>query len=107
MPETATPRRREPDTGLIKPYRPCPADFRETYLRLGWDGIEDHYRTNWRCIRRWIDESGGDALRAERAALSGGFARPKQRSARRYVMGQTLSPIHQCENTGNKRGQSC
>lgn len=74
------------------PYRPCPRDFRERYLEMGWDGIAEHYRTNWRCIMRWIDECGGEALRAERRAITGYSARPQRRSrASRYVMGQTLS----------------
>ena len=60
---------RSTDTGLIKPRRPCPPDFRDRYIELGWDGsIEAHYRTNWRCIRRWILESGGQELRDARAA---------------------------------------
>ena len=82
------------DTGTVRPYRPCPADFRETFLSLGQSKeIEEHYRTNWRVIRRWIEECGGDALRSERYALSGGFARPEKRSsgiARRFVLGRTL-----------------
>jgi hypothetical protein len=79
--------------GNIKPYRPCPSDFRERFIEMGWDGIEDHYRTNWRIIRRWIEQSGGDQLRAERRLVSGGTARPNLRAesrARRYVMGKTL-----------------
>lgn len=68
------------DTGLEKPYRPCPSDFRDRFLEMGWDGIEDHYNANWRCIRRWIDECGGETLRAERRAVSGGIARPYLRS---------------------------
>lgn len=83
--------KRQPDTGLIRPYRPCPADFRERFLEMGQSKeIEEHYRTNWRVIRRWIDEAGGEALRAERYERSKGFARPNKRSARRYVMGMTL-----------------
>jgi hypothetical protein len=66
--------------GLIKPYRPCPADFRERYLEMGWDGIEDHYRTGWLLIRRWIDESGGEELRAARRAITGSAPKPKLRS---------------------------
>lgn len=84
---------RKPDTGLMRPTRPCPADFREVFLRLGQDpAIEDHYRTNWRCIRRWIEESGGDELRAERAAITGAPLRPGKRSplAKRYVLGLRL-----------------
>lgn len=80
--------------GLVRPYRPAPRDFRETYIRMGWDGIVDHYRTNWRCIARWIEECGGDELRAARAEVSGLSPRPAQQSgrARRYVLGQTLTP---------------
>ncbi len=79
------------DTGLVRPYRSAPADFRDVFLRLGWDrAIEEHYRTNWRCIRRWIEESGGDELRAARAAISGSSLKPGQRSgvARAYVLGR-------------------
>lgn len=60
-------RRRKPDTGLIRGYRPKPPCFRETYIRMGWDGIEEHYRTNWRVIRRWILQEGRDGLVAARA----------------------------------------
>jgi hypothetical protein len=56
------------DTGLQRPMRPCPHDFRERFIELGWGSIEDHYRTNWRVIRRWIEETGGADLRATRAA---------------------------------------
>ncbi|MBU2328894.1 MAG: hypothetical protein KJ755_16335, partial [Alphaproteobacteria bacterium] len=34
---------------------------------MGWDGITEHYRTNWPCIARWVDECGGDELRRARA----------------------------------------
>lgn len=85
-----------PDGG-IRPYRPCPVDFREVFLVLGQSKeIEEHYRTNWRIIRRWIEECGGDALRAERYAVSGGFARPNKRTggrAARYVLGKKLSAV--------------
>lgn len=84
---------RRPDTGLVNPYRPCPDDFREVYLRLGQSKeLEEHYRTNWRVIRRWIEESGGDDLRRERAALTGASLRPGRRSgiAKRYVLGLRL-----------------
>lgn len=54
--------------GITKPYRPVPNDFRETYVRMGWDGIEDHYGTNWRVIRRWIEIEGRAGLIQERAA---------------------------------------
>lgn len=64
--------------------RACPEDFRDVFLAMGWDAKE-HYRTSSRVFRRWIDESGGDALRAERAALIGipDSARPQLRSENR------------------------
>ncbi|WP_447724599.1 hypothetical protein [Sphingomonas koreensis] len=87
---------RRPDTGLQRPYRPKPADFRDVFLRLGQSKeIEEHYSTNWRCIRRWIEEEGGDELRAERAKLTGSVLRPHRRSgvARNYVLGLRLKRI--------------
>ncbi|WP_439539064.1 hypothetical protein [Sphingomonas sp.] len=84
---------RRPDTGTVKPMRPLPHDFRDVFLRLGQTKeIEEHYRTNWRVIRRWIEEAGGDELRAERARVSGGFVRPYLRSsvARAYVLGKRI-----------------
>jgi hypothetical protein len=80
MPSAAA-RRRQPD-GFVRPYRPCPRDFRETFLVLGWDrAIEEHYRTNWRCIRRWIEECGGIELRMARFALAGAKTGGKLRCA--------------------------
>lgn len=54
--------------GKTRPYRPKPANFREIYVQMGWDGIEDHFGTNWRVIRRWIEMEGRAGLIAERAA---------------------------------------
>lgn len=54
--------------GTVKPYRPLPADFAEVYVKMGWDGIDEHYGTNWRVIRRWIEIAGRDKLIAARAA---------------------------------------
>lgn len=85
--------KRRNDTGMVRPYRPCPADFKAVFLVLGQSKeIEEHYRANWRCILRWIEECGGEALRAERRAITGATPRPTLRQgsrARRYVMGQT------------------
>lgn len=59
---------RRHDTGLIRPYRPVPSDFFEVYVQMGWDGLDEHYRTNWRVIRRWIALVGRDKLRKARNA---------------------------------------
>ena len=45
--------------------RPLPADFREEYIRTGWD-CQYWYQTNWRVMVRWIEEAGGEDLREAR-----------------------------------------
>lgn len=47
-------------------YRPVPADFVEVFVRVGWSGIERHYRAHWQTIRRWHIICGGEALSAAR-----------------------------------------
>lgn len=68
--------------GMLRPMRPCPRDFRETYLQIGWDGIEDHYHANSRCIARWVEESGGEELRRARSAITRRPPQPQRRSTR-------------------------
>lgn len=92
--------RRTWDTGLVRPYREPPCDFRELFLRFGQSKeLEEHYRTNWRVIRRWIEVSGGDELRAERARVAGTTLRPGLRR-RRYVLGMTLTAVKVGEEEG-------
>jgi len=79
----ARPPRRN-DTGLVRPYRPKPDDFRDRYIEMGWDGLDEHYRCNWRCIRRWIMEEGREQLRAARAAAVAAAHRDR-RNARTYA----------------------
>jgi hypothetical protein len=54
--------------GRIRPYRPCPPDFRERYVEMGWQEIAEHYRAHWATVARWIDETGRQKLKAARAA---------------------------------------
>ncbi len=76
--------------GVTKPYRRKPNDFRETYIRMGWDGLPEHYNTNWRVIRRWIEEEGREFLRTARAE----YVRVQRKTRRkRYVMGRTLTAV--------------
>jgi len=87
--------KRKSDTGLLRPYRPLPDDFRERYAEMGWDGLEEHYRTNWRVIRRWVQEYGKDALDEARAVFlakrwPNGPSGPR---AKRYVLGRTLTAV--------------
>lgn len=78
-------RKRKPDTGMVRPQRPKPADFRQVYLVLGWGGVCEHYRTNWRVIRRWIEEEGREGLKVERDEIVAQFGR-----ATRYVLGRRM-----------------
>jgi hypothetical protein len=55
-----------PRAGTRVPYRPCPVDFRETFIRVGWDGIEAEIGAHKRNIRVWIEQCGGDELRQAR-----------------------------------------
>lgn len=86
---THQPTRFDPTTlslpdGNKKPYRPLPADFRERFLEMGWSKeIQEHYHTNWRVIRRWIEEAGGEELRACRSQITGAPVRPLLRTEAR------------------------
>ncbi|WP_267394984.1 MULTISPECIES: hypothetical protein [unclassified Sphingomonas] len=49
------------------PYRAKPADFREQFVRRGWD-VVDHYATGWKVVDRWVEEEGRESLRRARKA---------------------------------------
>jgi hypothetical protein len=49
------------------PLRERPADFREQFIRLGWDCV-DHYSTSWKVVARWLEEEGRAAVLADRKA---------------------------------------
>ncbi|MCK8457025.1 hypothetical protein [Sphingomonas faeni] len=64
--------------------RSKPADFRAVYIAIGWGGIEAHYGTNWRVVKRWIDEEGREELIAARAVA---VDRQRRRARfRQYVL---------------------
>lgn len=44
-------------------------EFRETFLRRGWRGIERNYGCSSPVLLKLIAAAGGDALLAERAAV--------------------------------------
>jgi hypothetical protein len=50
------------------PLREKPADFREQFIRLGWDAV-DHYATSWKVVARWLDEEGRAGVKADRKAF--------------------------------------
>lgn len=83
-----------PVAGDTVGYRPKPNDFRDSYIRMGFgDELREHYRTNYRALRRWVDEEGyqelHDARRDYLKATKWPNGAPGNRK-RRYVMGQTL-----------------
>lgn len=53
---------------LPGPKRDMPSDFAEMFPRLGWEEIEEHYRTGQTTIRRWMREVGEAELILKRRA---------------------------------------
>jgi hypothetical protein len=49
------------------PLRERPADFRDQFIRMGWDTV-DHYSTSWKVVSRWLDEEGRASVQADRKA---------------------------------------
>ncbi|MEI5687748.1 hypothetical protein [Sphingomonas kyungheensis] len=67
--------------GTRRPYRPAPIDFRETFIRIGWeDEIMEIYHASSTVIKRWIDECGGDELLDARSQVSGVRHQPQRRT---------------------------
>lgn len=66
-PRPPRPRTPAPRTPRIIPIRP--ADFRERYLATKLDLLSDELGAARTLIERWVDQCGGDDLRAERARL--------------------------------------
>lgn len=79
-----------PSTTRSKPgvNRNRPADFREQFVRLGWDVVE-HYSTGWKTVGRWIAEEGHNALMADRRA----YRQLERLKERVVVIVQDRSPI--------------
>lgn len=48
-------------------YRQVPADFVDTFTRLGWGGVEKHYHAHAKTIKKWMMVCGYDGLRKARA----------------------------------------
>lgn len=68
--------------------RPCPPDFVDVYLQIGWDGIEDHFRAHKHTIKRWVQECGGDELKARRRD-----AVRASRLSRSFIRGTVPEPV--------------
>jgi hypothetical protein len=52
--------------------RSMPPNFAELFVRLGWEAIEDHYRTSQRARRQWLREAGKVDLIDRRRDCVGG-----------------------------------
>lgn len=46
--------------------KPVPPGFAETFVRWGWRGVETVFGSRTGCNKRWLIESGGCMLIAER-----------------------------------------
>lgn len=46
--------------------KPPPPGFAEVFIRWGWRGVETTYGAHTRCNKRWVQECGGEALKALR-----------------------------------------
>lgn len=55
-----------PRKGQTMLYRPVPQGFVETFVRVGWGGIEREYRAHAKTIRRWMLVCGREGLIAAR-----------------------------------------
>ncbi|PTQ12106.1 hypothetical protein CLG96_05945 [Sphingomonas oleivorans] len=78
-----------PAAGTTMAYRPKPRDFRETFIRVGWSGIEAHYNAHKKTIVRWMEEEGRDELIEARRQVTGyGLKRGSRRSD--YVLGKRM-----------------
>lgn len=79
--------------GHLRPdkVRPMPGDFRELYIRHGWNA-QYFLATNWRVMIRWIEEAGGDELLAARNAWLAKNGRAQGANAR-HVKGWTAEKL--------------
>lgn len=71
-----------PRKGQTMLYRPVPVDFPDTFIRVGWGGIEKHYRVHAKTVKRWLQICDYDALRKRRAEYV-----KQQRAKRRKAKG--------------------
>lgn len=73
-----------PAKGERAAFRPCPAGFADTFIKVGWAGIEAEVHAHARSIRRWIALCGGDALTTARAK----YVREQRQQGRKGTNGQ-------------------
>jgi hypothetical protein len=65
-------------------YRPVPQDFVEVFVRVGWGGIESHYRVHARTVAKWMAICGRDGLVKMRRdyVKANGYKRRERRQPR-------------------------
>ncbi len=82
-----------PVAGTKAAYRPMPRDFVETFIRVGWGGIEAECRAHKLTIVRWINEAGRQQLVEARAEYV--REQREKRGSRRsdYVLGRRLRAV--------------
>jgi hypothetical protein len=84
-----------PGAGETLAYRPKPQDFRDRYVEMGLsDELREYYGTNYRVLRRWVDEEGYEDLYEARREYQRQSRWPNGAPGsrkRRYALGQTLT----------------
>lgn len=43
-----------PAKGTTCLYRPIPTDFDETFIRVGWTSVCEHYAAGWVTVKKWM-----------------------------------------------------
>lgn len=69
-----------PRKGQTMLYRPVPREFPETFIRVGWYGIEKEMRAHARTIKRWMIICGREELIAARAEYVRKHGRRKRKA---------------------------
>lgn len=77
-------------------WKPCPPAFKETFIRFGWRGIETAFGARNGVNLRWIEQSGGDALRKARLTYLARLRTLRADRARREVTSRRYArALHQ------------
>jgi hypothetical protein len=59
-----------PAKGTTCLYRPVPADFDETFIRVGWTSICEELNAGWVTVTKWMKIRNGERVKAGGSTLS-------------------------------------
>lgn len=90
-----------PPADTRQAYRPVPRDFVERWPDVGWSEAEIEWNAHARTIKRWLEECGMEAMQKARRERLAAIRALRSRSRRkRYVLGQTMTPIRHGVGSG-------